>query len=192
MKTKSGEKEKLREKIIDQSIKVIKKKGIFGASVDVIMESLDLTSGALYSHFSGKDDLLALSIEKQMNSLTDFVSMIIENDRKDGLRNFIQYYLSEKHVRDIENGCIFAALQTEVARGSKRIKTVFHAGLDNFYSALEKGLPNDYKEKRKTIESIFSTMVGSLSLARTMKSGTDRDKFLNNILDSVLQSLPSS
>ena len=85
MKTKSGEKEKLREKIIDQSIKVIKKKGISGASVDTIMESLGLTSGSLYSHFSGKDDLLALSIEKHISSLTDFISELLEKDRKDGL-----------------------------------------------------------------------------------------------------------
>ncbi|HMV45303.1 MAG TPA: TetR/AcrR family transcriptional regulator [Leptospiraceae bacterium] len=190
MKTKSGEKEKLREKIIDQSIKVIKKKGISGASVDTIMESLGLTSGALYSHFSGKDDLLALSIEKQINSLTDFVSTLIENDRKEGLKNFIKYYLSEKHVRDLENGCIFAALISEVAQGPQRIKTVFHAGLDKFYSALEKGLPNDYKDKSRTVQFIFSTMVGSLSIARTMKSGIERDDFLNNVLASVLQLLP--
>lgn len=190
MKTRSGEKQKLREKILNQSIKVIKKKGISGASVDSIMESLGLTSGALYSHFSGKEDLLALSIEKQMLLLTDYVGALLENDRKEGLRNWIQYYLSEKHVRDSENGCIFAALLSEVARGPQRIKTVFHAGLDKFYAVLEKGLPDDYKDKREAIESIFSTMVGSLSIARTMKPGTDRDKFLNNVSASVLKSLP--
>lgn len=190
MKTKSGEKEKLREKIIDQSIKVIKKKGIFNASVDTIMKSLGLTSGALYSNFSGKDDLLALSIEKQINSLTDYVTALLENDKKEGFRNWIKYYLSEDHVRNLENGCIFAPLLTEVARGSQRIKTVFHAGLNKFYSALEKGLPNDYKDKRETVQSIFSTMVGSLSIARTMKSGAERHDFLSNILASVLHSLP--
>ena len=62
------------------------------------MESLSLTSGALYSHFSGKDELLALSIEKQIDSLTDFVSALIEKDKKDGFRNWIKYYLSEEHV----------------------------------------------------------------------------------------------
>ncbi|MCZ8237332.1 MAG: TetR/AcrR family transcriptional regulator [Leptospiraceae bacterium] len=190
MKTKSGEKEKLREKIIDQSIKVIKKKGIHSASVDTIMESLGLTSGALYSHFSGKDDLLALSIEKQINLLTDYLSALIKNDTKDGLRNWIKYYLSEQHVRDIENGCIFSALVSEVALGPQKIKNVFHAGLDKFYSALESGLPSDYKDKRKNVQYIFSTMVGSLSLARTMKSGKERDDYLRNILASVLKMLP--
>ena len=190
MKTKFGEKDKLREKIIDQSIKVIKKKGIFNASVDTIMESLGLTSGALYSHFTGKDDLLALSIEKQILSLNEFIGTLLENDKKDGFRNWIKYYLSEEHVRNLENGCIFAPLLSEVGRGPLKIKTVFHAGLDKFYSTLEKGLPNDHKEKRKTVQFIFSTMVGSLSIARTMKSGTDREKFLNNTMSSVLQLLP--
>ena len=190
MRTKSGEKEKLREKIIDQSIKVIKKKGISSASVDSIMESLGLTSGALYSHFSGKDDLLALSIEKQIFSLTDFIGTLLDNDKKDGFRNWIKYYLSEEHVRNLENGCIFAPLLSEVGRGPQKIKTVFHAGLDKFYSALEKGLPDDHKDKRRTVQFIFSTMVGSLNIARAMKSGADRDKFLNNTLSSILQLLP--
>ena len=190
MKTKPGEKEKLREKIIDQSIKVIKKKGILGASVDTIMESLGLTSGALYSHFTGKDELLALSIEKQISSLTDFVSAIIEKNKKEGFKNWIKYYLSEEHVRNLSNGCVFAALLSDVTRGPQRVKTVFHGGLDKFYSALEKGLPDEYKDKRTTVQSIFSMMVGSLSIARTMKPGTDREDFLNNTLASVLHLLP--
>ena len=191
MKTKPGEKEKLREKILDQSIKVIKKKGILGASVDTIMESLGLTSGALYSHFSGKDELLALSIEKQISSLTDFISALIEKDRKEGFRNWIKYYLSEEHVRNLSNGCIFAALLSDAARGpQKRIKTEFQTGLDKFYSALEKGLPDEHKDKRRTVQSIFSMMIGSLRIARTMKLGADRDEYLKSILASVLHMLP--
>ena len=190
MKTKPEEKEKLREKIIEQSIKVIKKKGILGASVDTIMESLGLTSGALYSHFSGKDELLALSIEKQIHSLADFISTLIEKDKKEGFRNWIQYYLSEEHVRNLSNGCIFAALLSDVSRGPQRVKAVFHAGLDKFYSSLEKGLPDEYIDKRRTVQSIFSLMVGSLSIARTMKSGQDREEFLSSSLESVLHLLP--
>lgn len=189
MKTKSGEKEKLRERIIDQSIKVIKKKGILGASVDTIMEALGLTSGALYSHFSGKDELLALSIEKQIDSLTQYVGSLISSDKKDGFKNWVRYYLSEDHVKDVTNGCIFAALLSEVSRAPQRIKTEFHAGLDKFYLALENGLPDDNKDKRRKVHSIFSTMIGSLSIARTMKSGTERSDFLNNNLSSVLRML---
>ncbi|MCZ8342428.1 MAG: TetR/AcrR family transcriptional regulator [Leptospira sp.] len=189
MKTKSGEKEKLRERIIDQSIKVIKKKGILGASVDTIMNSLGLTSGALYSHFSGKDELLALSMEKQIDFLTEYVGGLIASDKKDGLKNWVKYYLSEDHVKDVTNGCIFAALLSEVSRSPLRIKTGFHAGLNKFYSAMEKGLPDDYKDKRKKVHTIFSSMIGSLSVARTMKSGTDRAEFLSNNLASVLRML---
>lgn len=189
MKTKSGEKEKLRERIIDQSIKVIKKKGILGASVDTIMQSLGLTSGALYSHFSGKDELLALSLEKQIDLLTEYVTNLITSDTKEGFKHWVSYYLSEEHVRDITNGCVFAALLSEVSRAPQTIKTRFHVGLDKFYLGLEKGLPSHLKQKRKTVQSIFSLMVGSLSIARTIKSASDREEFLTNTKASVYQML---
>jgi AcrR family transcriptional regulator len=52
-----GEK-KTKEKIFDAAIDLFANKGFRGTSVREIASALDLTEGAIYRHFSGKDEIL--------------------------------------------------------------------------------------------------------------------------------------
>src|ERR1700761_1986601 len=50
-------KARTRERLLDAAVKVFARKGYAGASVDDIAEAAGFTIGALYSNFSGKEDL---------------------------------------------------------------------------------------------------------------------------------------
>ena len=57
MKTKKGDKEKLRVTILEKAIAYFKVHGTGGAGIADLMKDVGLTTGALYSHFESKDDL---------------------------------------------------------------------------------------------------------------------------------------
>ncbi|HEY8546708.1 MAG TPA: helix-turn-helix domain-containing protein [Acidimicrobiales bacterium] len=57
-----------RERLLDAAAEVFAEKGFAGASIDEIALRAGHTKGAVYSHFSGKDDLFLALIDHQLGA----------------------------------------------------------------------------------------------------------------------------
>jgi AcrR family transcriptional regulator len=57
----TDQKQKARRSIIESGAKVLKRGGFSGVGVDQVAAAAGVTSGSLYSNFSGKEDLLKRS-----------------------------------------------------------------------------------------------------------------------------------
>lgn len=180
MKTKKGEKEKLRLLILEKAISFFKKNGRSGSASEDLMKYMGLTRGALYSHFKSKDDLFAHAVSHDLDRLEEITEFIIKRDGPMALRFMIETHLSESNLTDIENSCAFTSLASDMQRGKAAHRGIYEAHMIRIYALFAKALHQQFPQDTAEISHIkalnlYSGLVGTLSMARTMK---DRDKAL--------------
>ena len=96
------------------------------------------------------------------------------------LRFVIETHLSENNLTDIENSCAYTSLSSDMNRSKAAHRGIFEAHMDRIYGlfaqALYEQFPQDSPEQShiKAL-NLYSGLVGTLSMARTMK---DRVKAL--------------
>lgn len=82
--TRSEARERTREQLLEAAARVIARKGYAGASVEEIAESAGYSTGALYSNFSGKEQLfLELMRAKRARRITKqaaAIAQLLEED----------------------------------------------------------------------------------------------------------------
>jgi TetR/AcrR family transcriptional repressor of nem operon len=180
MRTKSGEKEQLRKEILKDSVKTFKKYGQAGAPVDQIMKRAGLTSGALYSHFKGKDDLFHEATIFDLDNLIEKYQSIISEKKEAGLKMIVDDYMTLKHVEHPEIGCLFSSLSADIHRAPAKKKADYEsrylAVMDIFASGIAKGTRT---EKMKTAQLIYSLMVGTVATARSLATDEVMEEILS-------------
>ena len=188
MKTKTGDKANLKEKILKDSTKAFKKMGRSGAPVDQIMKGIGLTSGALYSHFKGKADLFHSVVLFDLNELVIRFEKEIFLDKEVGLKNIVNGYLSEKHINNPEYSCLFITLGSDLYRGSEKEKVKYESKIKELFDVLGEGFKSGTKAERKNKgQLIFSMMVGSMTLARSINFDKFSIEILNNSRKKIIE-----
>lgn len=180
MRTKAGDKEKLKAKILEGALPYLKKFGLGNAPVDKIMAHAGLTSGALYSHFKSKDDLFTQVVLHEIDRLKEtYAAEIAENGTK-GLKNILEQYLSIDHVRSQGEGCVFAALSADMHRGSAGDKSVYEEKINELFEVLASGFNSGSKAERLSkARFVFASLVGTMAYARSVKSKESALEILN-------------
>src|ERR1700680_1947947 len=116
MRTKKGEKEKLRELILDRAVAYLKVHGRSGAGTGPMMKHAGLTRGALYSHFKSKDDLFAQAICHDLSRLEETLAPRFRGEGGAALKRMIEDHLSERSLTDVEESCAFTSLSSDMQR----------------------------------------------------------------------------
>src|SRR4051812_20742285 len=103
MKVSESQAAEHRAKLVAASSQLLQKRGFDGASVADISRAAGLTQGALYSQFKSKS---ALAAEACRKSHADGAAMWLEIARNadDPMAAYLDAYLSEAHVKDVESG----------------------------------------------------------------------------------------
>ena len=86
--TREESRQQTRQSVIDAAAAVFAKRGYRGASVEEIASEAGYTIGALYSNFSGKDDVLLALLEQQVARIAERIvgAARAEQDPTDKLR----------------------------------------------------------------------------------------------------------
>lgn len=174
MKTKKGDKEKLREKILADCSSLIQERGISGSGINAIMAQIGLTTGALYSHFSSKDQLIAEVISTRIEVLKQTIWMVRDNQRipqEKKLTKWTDAYLSKEHIDSIGSGCVVSALLSDLQKCSKEIQESFLKKIQEFYEELRSIYPNPEKTSIQQVMILFAFLVGALNLLRIHSGG---------------------
>jgi TetR/AcrR family transcriptional repressor of nem operon len=93
----------------------MRENGYAGAGIDAIMRDAGLTPGAFYRHFASKADLFAEVVSEALAVAEQHLPVI---DTAADVQGFVNFYLSNKAVRDLGAGCIVAAMSADLARDS--------------------------------------------------------------------------
>ena len=108
-------KEQTRRRIIEAAGQRLKRDGIDGSGVSVLMADAGLTNGAFYAHFESKEDLVATAVADQLASSSSATA-----PRPPTVRESSSWCanLSIEHRDAPEHGCPSAALLDEIGRCS--------------------------------------------------------------------------
>jgi AcrR family transcriptional regulator len=166
MRYPAEHKDRTRSKIVGASAAVAKRGGFSASGIDALAEAAGVTSGAVYKHFEGKDDLLRAIIESEL-AATERRFASADPERA------VDMYLSLVHVEHPEVGCLLPALSAEVARASSETREVYERAMDRLMSTLAAVVGD-----RDLAHALVSLCVGAVTVARGLATEKARTELL--------------
>jgi TetR/AcrR family transcriptional regulator, transcriptional repressor for nem operon len=169
MKVTKEEKAIHREQIIATAAHRFREKGFDGISVSDLMKEVGLTHGGFYGHFSSKDELVALAVQRAFRETIVRWEKVIEAAPERPLEAFMEYYLTTRHRLQPQSGCILAALGSDLSRQPEMVKAVVTEGQQKALETIAKAIPGPVgPAKRRQAIAILARLVGAMILSRSV------------------------
>jgi TetR/AcrR family transcriptional repressor of nem operon len=185
--------EENRARVVAAAARLFREKGFEGVGVADLMRAAGLTHGGFYNHFESKDDLSAAACAYALTQAVERIESVAEGDSGETFDEYRHRYLSRKS-RDAEGfRCPMVAFGNDVSRQGPELREVYAKGLKRYLDAFVKayvsecGGRRDEAELRAEAIAYFATMVGAVSLARSVAKADVA--FSDEILDMTLARL---
>ena len=181
-------KQETRERIVNSARRLFNRKGFTEVTIDEIMRHAGLTRGGFYKHFNTKEQLYAhavrqfLCIDRPERWQSKHVDSCAQGQTL--ARMIVNAYLSREHFDDREGSCPVVALPSDVARGSKAVKTAFRQVLDKMVDVFAANLAAP--EPRQRSLALVAMCVGAMVVARAVDDPKVTDGFLDAAREHVL------
>ena len=176
MRYSPDHKESARARLIGATGAHVKKNGFAATGIDGLMAAAGLTSGAFYSHFRSKSELLEAIIE---NELKRSIALFSNQSNEECLLA-MEGYLSQAHVDHPESGCAVPSLTPEISRSGTSTKLVFERGMVELKDQIENLVADEAKAW-----SIMAQLVGAVMVARGLHSEQARTALLKGVAQQV-------
>lgn len=166
----SNRKELTHTRIVETAAKAIRRSGYSGTGVADIMKQAGLTHGGFYAHFASRDDMLAEAASQAGAETLAFTEQLLANaPQEQRLSTLMHAYLSDEHLTNIEMGCSFAALGSEMHRQAPEVRAASTQRIKQMIGLIEAELSQQASKKpHEEALLVVSTMVGTLMLARAV------------------------
>lgn len=165
----SNRKEITHARIVETAARAIRRSGYDGTGVADIMKEAGLTHGGFYAHFASRDAMLAeAAAQAGEGTIAIFKQILTEVPGEKALHTLMQEYLSNEHMANFETGCSIAALGSEMPRQAPEVRNASTSRIKEILGLIEKRLSVDQPEAHEKALVMFSTMVGTLLLARAV------------------------
>ncbi|WP_327287565.1 TetR/AcrR family transcriptional regulator [Streptomyces sp. NBC_01198] len=185
----------------------LKEKGFHAVGVDALAAAANVTSGALYSNFTGKEGLLeevvAAELGLQFAGIAD-----PESDPESGpssapdshpdsdpaergrrLGDILHVYLSDEHRTDPAGGCVMPSLSADVARAGDSVRETYRRHMVDLVATLAPAMRGAPEEQTKHAWAMIASIVGAVTIARALPSGDESRAALDATLEAVMQAI---
>lgn len=163
MRYKPEYKQQKRQELLNITGQIAKKNGFAATGVDGLMKAAGVTSGAFYSHFSSKQDLLKALVEYELQQSFNMWQSNPHHNAADWINFELDRYLTPSHLEHPEQGCVLPTLATEVARADDTIKQAYEKELLHGHALFSAHLSSEEKAW-----AMMSQLVGAVLIARAM------------------------
>lgn len=163
MRYQPGHKEEKRKELLKASGSLVKKGGFAATGVDALMQAAGVTSGAFYSHFSSKSDLLKALVESELLASREMWVGNPHETAEEWLCFALDRYLNIGHVKHPETGCVLPCLAAEIARADVSVRELFAQELLKGQEILAKHLRSE-----DLAWAFLCQLVGAILMARAM------------------------
>jgi TetR/AcrR family transcriptional repressor of nem operon len=160
-----------RQALVATARKLLKERGFDGAGVVDISREAGLTQGALYGKFKSKDGLTAEALSESINEGAAFLQQLRERT-DDVIGAYLDFYVSQAHVKDVGSGCIIAACISDICRQNDAVGKVFADGLRRFLKTIQGLFPEEIPPEvgHDRAIALLSAMIGSVAIARAVQA----------------------
>jgi TetR/AcrR family transcriptional repressor of nem operon len=177
-----------RERILTSAARLFREHGIAATGVDSITEDAGLTHGGLYSHFGSKEAIAAEAIRFALARGKRVWQRALErNPGKRALPAIVDGYLSRAHRDSPGDGCVVAALGTDIARQPRRVRQAFTREVKDDLEFLSQLMPDDGRRRYEDAIVAFASMAGALILARAVNDEELSDLILKSTAKRVIK-----
>ncbi|WP_233838540.1 TetR/AcrR family transcriptional regulator [Paraburkholderia sp. ZP32-5] len=172
-----------RQKIVKEASMELRLRGIASAGVAEVMTRSGLTPGAFYRHFSSKNQLIAEATAEAADHMIQRVTKAVaDRESKTGLSALLDSYVSVRHRNQIDSGCPFAAIGTELTRADDAIRDVATDGFLKLVHLVAAQLTGATEEPRKRRAlATAASMVGALMMSRVVSDSTLSEEILDSV-----------
>lgn len=172
-------KEKAREMIVAAAGRRLRETGFDGIGVDGLMKEAGLTSGAFYTQFGSKKDLLLEVLRDGLEIIKELFAGWREKYGDDWLMKGLEEYLSLEHRSHVAEGCILPTLTVDAARAGNKAQEVFEQKLRELVDEACQSIPADSKsDSKEQIWATLALMAGGIMLARAVADEETADEIL--------------
>lgn len=180
MRYDAEHKERTRQRILAEAASAIRTKGPDRVGVAEIMAELGLTHGGFYAHFGSKDELVAAAIALMFDqAIARFERKTAGLTPAEGLRAYVDWYLSAAHRDAPGRGCALAALSGDLPRLPAAARARFTEGAARLpveIARLLRGL--GHADAEALAVSTISELIGALALARAISDPARSEEIL--------------
>jgi TetR/AcrR family transcriptional repressor of nem operon len=170
-----------RQDILTAAARLFREQGVSATGVDAITKDVSLTHGAVYSQFGSKEAIAAAAIRLTLQGSTRLWQRLAERKGvEQAFPAIVTEYLSRAHRDAVGQGCIVAALGSEIARQPQSVRDAFTEELKAGLEFLAGVMPGDGRSRRdEDAIAAFASMVGALILARAVTDEAPSQRILN-------------
>ncbi len=173
MRMSREDKDQSHARIIANAAKLVRRRGVEGASVNDVMKEAGLTHGGFYKHFRSKDALLAAALESAFSEIAEMLGPGLADDLAAARSaDFQDFYLSDRHVASPAIGCPVAALGGDIGRAAEPLKARFGAGVKRIVGLLARGTSGTERARRARAARRLAMMAGAVMIARASDPDT--------------------
>jgi TetR/AcrR family transcriptional repressor of nem operon len=164
-------------RILDMASRLFRKRGFDDVTVAEIMKATGLTHGPFYNHFPSKQGLMIEAIRHASEASMEGLEATPPSEQ--GKRAYKSNYLSAAHRDHPEDGCLLAALASEIGR-DPAVKSAVTTYLKKLIETMSAHFPwTTRRNSRGEAIRMLASMVGALILARAV----DDDHLSREILE---------
>jgi TetR/AcrR family transcriptional regulator, transcriptional repressor for nem operon len=161
----TAKKRRTHDRIIAAAGRIARKNGLAAASVSRVMHGAGLTIGGFYAHFRSKRAMDAEVVQATLGDASVPWS--------------IARYLTAAHRDNVEHGCAFPAMLSEVARADEPTRMALARAIDGRARELARAMPGRRgAAARQRALAALAICVGGLTLARAMRGHRASDEVL--------------
>ncbi|HSU89947.1 MAG TPA: TetR family transcriptional regulator [Sporolactobacillaceae bacterium] len=178
-----------REQILTAAARLFREQGIGATGVDSITDDAGLTHGAVYSQFGSKEAIAAEAVSLALSRSKHLWDRMAERrGKKKVFPAIVEQYLSAAHRDHAGQGCVIAAIGSEIARQPRSVRDSFTREFKHSLEYLA-DLMRESNSSRATEDAIaaFVSMVGALIIARAVNDETLSDLILKSTAKRVVQ-----
>ena len=176
MRRTKAETAESRRQILEQAARLFREHGTERVSLDEVMEAAGMTRGGFYKHFSSKEDLFAATLDAAFAEKLAYLDELSAKDAGDGVRRYLDGYLTLGHVEDRAGGCAIVGFTPDATRASPDAQAALSGGTE---MTLEKFAAATGSEA-EAIRTL-SCAIGAIVLARAVQ----RKALKRRILDAA-------
>jgi TetR/AcrR family transcriptional repressor of nem operon len=191
---RTADKAKTRERIITSASRLIRAKGLAGASVGRVMRGAGLTVGGFYAHFRSKRTLDAEALRSAIARMrAGWFAGLEHRAGFDWLAPAVKRYLSTTHRDCPDKGCPLPAVLSELTRADKRTRDVMAESFESAAQAFADHAPEMAGiDSRERALATLALCVGGLTIARALGNSRASDEVIQSCIKWALPELQKS
>ncbi|HLA35654.1 MAG TPA: TetR/AcrR family transcriptional regulator [Rhodocyclaceae bacterium] len=169
-----------RARLLETGGALAKQNGFGVTGVDGFMAAVGLTSGAFYSHFRSKSELLKAIVESELSNSLERLSV----ESNEQLQGVLEAYLSIWHANNPAQGCALPTLSAEIGRADLDTRASFEQSVLQIKDKFQAHLKDENEAW-----AMLAQAVGAVTIARAMATEASRKKIFDAVKTKVKEAI---